>query len=339
MTRCPCMPRCTLYAMWRVVCHVICCSGQSWRDGFLHDNPRFSELPQWHVVPHSAATAPSEAPSGRTKALLLAQPSATSFQHMLQDLLPLLAAVQPWLTANSDVTIFSNANPQLAWWLAGLGISNPLALYEFGALCSASPLLATFEVFLLQIDNWTMKYQPIALFRLLNRLLRETLSQSLKRDHQQRRAPLCIWSSRADTGARHIQNEGAAIEIMHSVCTESGLAVAVFGTEPRSHQPSALTVIAAFADATFIAGPHGGRLLHVVCAPKGAHFVEFVFVQYVNDFAHIALSLQLDYWQMPVDGMHFTNTSLSDDSVAHFAALTRCLVAPSLCTSKPWKGP
>jgi hypothetical protein len=187
---------------------------------------------------------------------------------MLQDLLPLLAAVQPWLTANSDVTICSNANPQLAWWLAGLGISNPLALYEFGALCSASPLLATFEVFLLQIDNWTMKYQPIALFRLLNRLLRETLSQSLKRDHQQRRAPLCIWSSRADTGARHIQNEGAAIEIMHSVCTESGLAVAVFGTEPRSHQPSALTVIAAFADATFIAGPHGGRLLHVVCAPK-----------------------------------------------------------------------
>ena len=233
----------------------------------------------------------------------------------------------------------SNANPQLEWWLAAVGIQNRLVRHEFAALCSAGAgaLPAASEVFILQIDNWTMTYQPIALFRLVNRLLRDRLSLVLERDRAQLHAAAgaapgrCIWSSRADTAARHIRNEDAPIGAVRSACVAAGLAVTVFGAEASgAPKPSALTVIAAFAEAALIAGPHGGRLLHVVCALPGAAFIEFVFVQLVNDFAHIALSLRLRYWQVPVDGTHFSNASLSAESADRFAALVRCVVVGGL---------
>jgi hypothetical protein len=100
-----------------------------------------------------------------------------------------------------------------------------------------------------------------------------------------------------DTNRRKIFNEDIIEKILINFCNENNLKYVSFYCNDYSINQK----IELFNKAKIVVGSHGGSNYHIYFCHKKTKFIEFVFPKDCHSCQLMALSFDLDYWQIPVE--------------------------------------
>ncbi|MEM1281777.1 MAG: glycosyltransferase family 61 protein, partial [Cyanobacteria bacterium P01_H01_bin.152] len=104
---------------------------------------------------------------------------------------------------------------------------------------------------------------------------------------------------------RCVQQEEELIAVLHNLLGER--LVVFTGQQPLSEQ------IDIFRQAGLVIGPHGAGLTNILYCRPGTRVVEFPVVPMrLNQFAHLAAALDLEYWIVPTVTTHYQGTYTLD---------------------------
>jgi hypothetical protein len=208
---------------------------------------------------------------------------ANSFQHFIQDLLPILTLAQPFLQKNPRIPILLK-KPDLRFtsfedFFKLLDIKNQKIYIEDGDLT---------------VDNlFFINFNPINAIYAHPRELYAKMHNSFhkvipERTHRQKNLVLLIRNE----ATRNFDNLEEICNKLTAIAKSLRLTPIFINPSNESFE----TVIDVFGNAEVILGAHGGAMYNVVFAPSGATVVEFVTITDTDSLLHMSMSLGLNYF-------------------------------------------
>lgn len=206
-----------------------------------------------------------------------------SWQHFMQDNLPILCYILPFLKKNPQITLlFRNTNFDLNYILSLLNIPNK-------TLFSNNTNFTCKKLYHIHFSpNATVYWWPPILFQNCNNIISNPESIQNK----------LIYITRNNVRTRRISNENEVVSFLKQKANELNLEFIYFQHNNFTTQQRRTL----FNEAKFVLAPHGGANYHILfCKPKTL-FIEICFIDLMHCLANIALSIGLNYWILPVRG-------------------------------------
>lgn len=206
-----------------------------------------------------------------------------SWQHFMQDNLPILCYIIPFLKENPQITLlFRNPVFDLNYILSLLNISNKV-------LFSNNTNFTCKNLYHIHFTpNATIYWWPPIIFKKCNYYLCNTELIQNK----------LIYITRNNVNTRQISNENEIVIFLKQKAHELNLEFIYFQHNNYTMQQRHIL----FNQAKIVIAPHGGANYHIIfCKPKTL-FIEICFVDLMHCLANIALSIDLNYWILPVKG-------------------------------------
>ena len=220
-----------------------------------------------------------------------------SWQHFMQDNLPILCYVLPFLKENPQITILlRNVNFDINYIISLLNISNKIIFSNSNNFTCKKLYHIHFS------PNATIYWWPPILFKNCNNIIcnQESIQNKL------------VYITRNNVNTRRISNENEVVIFLKQKAQELNLEFIYFQHNNFTMQQRH----ALFNEAKIVVAPHGGANYHIIfCKPKTL-FIEICFINLMHCLANIALSIDLNYWILPVLGhQNSLGTNVSIDNL------------------------
>jgi hypothetical protein len=205
-----------------------------------------------------------------------------NWAHCIQDVLPILAVLRSYLRERPNIVIMIiRPDFDVEVLLRAMGIPNPVMFFESGTYACARLHRVSFA------PNSTVYFWPPRLFR--------EFAASFQIKPRPRK--YLIHISRFDVATRRVRNEPELERLLLQKAEQLGIDYLKFN---RTHH-SLAEAMELFRAAAVIVAPHGGANYHAVFSRAETLFIEFCMARELHCLANIALSLNLNYWLVPID--------------------------------------
>jgi hypothetical protein len=223
------------------------------------------------------------------EAFYLCVNGANSFQHFVQDLLPILSLAKEFLNTHSWMEIILNKpNEKFAdfdSYFELLGISNPKIFIQDGNLTVKNLYIVNFNplnaVYCLPKDLYANAHKSI--------------SMQMSDSKVQRRSLVLFHRQEA---TRNFHDYKLVQQELEYRALEHGLDLIVLN-------PSLLNLIEIMHEikrSKYIFGVHGGAMYHMIFAPVDTTVIEFVTIKDTDSLLHLANSFGLRYLPFALNG-------------------------------------
>lgn len=205
-----------------------------------------------------------------------------NWAHCLQDVLPILAVLRSYLRERPNIVIMIiRPDFDVGVLLRAMGIPNPVMFFESGTYACAKLHRVSFA------PNATVYFWPPRLFR--------AFAACLQIDPRPEK--YLIHISRSDVATRRVRNESELERLLREKARQRGIEYLKFNPARQPLTDS----MALFRSAAVIVAPHGGANYHAVFSRAETLFIEFCMTRELHCLANVALSLNLNYWLVPID--------------------------------------
>jgi len=231
---------------------------------------------------------------------------ANSFQHFIQDLLPVLSLIQPFLKKDPRTPlILKRPDPKFTSFEAFfqlLDIKNPKIFIEDDDISVK--------------DLYLMNFNPInAIYAHPKELYAKThylIQENIPKNTLQRKNLILLIRNEA---TRNFSN-------LEEICSKLTLIAESLDLNPffiNASNVSLEILVEVFGNAEYILGFHGGAMYNTVFAPPGATIVEFITTEDTDSLLHMVMSLGLNYFPYAIKsgkGDPYVSVSVEDlDSI------------------------
>lgn len=208
------------------------------------------------------------------------------WQHFMQDNLPILCFLREFLNDNPEITVLIK-NPHIngiEYLLNLFNIKNKIIITEKNNFTCKKLYKIHFN------PNATVYWWPPIFFNNCNNVF------NIKNIIQNK----LIYITRNNVKTRKITNESEVVDFLKHKALLLNLEFVYFNPEKFSMEQKHIL----FNEAKIVICPHGGASLHMYfCKPKTL-FIEICFIKTMHAHINIALSIELNYWILPVDSDH-----------------------------------
>eukprot|EP00293_Proteomonas_sulcata_P016770 CAMPEP_0184295900 /NCGR_PEP_ID=MMETSP1049-20130417/6832_1 /TAXON_ID=77928 /ORGANISM="Proteomonas sulcata, Strain CCMP704" /LENGTH=263 /DNA_ID=CAMNT_0026604755 /DNA_START=225 /DNA_END=1016 /DNA_ORIENTATION=+ len=127
------------------------------------------------------------------------------------------------------------------------------------------------------------------------------------------RRKIALYVQRSKADDRRVGNEKEIIQMFASQA-EDRIRLKVFSDSPV---PPMLEAVKLFRAAHVVLGMHGAGLSNAVFCQEGTHLIEFALPEPgTHCYAHLAMAMELKYWQVAVEGQGAHGNRYSNVSLA-----------------------
>jgi hypothetical protein len=228
---------------------------------------------------------------------------SNSFQHFIQDLLPILSLAQPFLQENPSMPLILT-KPNMKFnsfeeFFKLIDVKNPKIFIDDDKLCVRN----------LHVIN----FNPINAIYSLPQELYAKMHQSIEKaipkiGPKQKNLVLLVRNEET----RNFSN-------LVEICERISQKAESFNLTPVFINPSNLTleeVIEVMSNAEYIFGVHGGAMYNFLFAPPGATVVEFITTTDTDSLLHIIMSSGLNYFPYAIkSGKGDTSLTITVDDL------------------------
>jgi len=248
------------------------------------------------------------------KAILMDVSGGESFQHFIQDCLPLISLIQqfPEIPDDAPLIIRRPAPEFLSFetYLKKLNINNPIIFTdEYSSLQIKELYLLQFEPF-----NATYSIPP-----LLYQFMYEKFQSNSSPQREGNRIAIVI--DRRET-IRNFDNLSLLYKSLNHWCKEHSLILKLINIKELTLEE----IQNAFSQAKFVFAIHGGGNYNMIWAPKDCTLIEFVPTEATDSLFHLVLSFGQTYlpYALPHNkGDAYFKVSASDlESILHVLDLS-----------------
>lgn len=222
-----------------------------------------------------------------------------SWQHFVQDNLPILIFARDFLIENPDVCILCCNTPRdiREYFFNKLGIKNSVIEYPFRFYLNKVEYSARCN----ELYNFETNVEiPVYWW---NNFFYQEISKFLHKDYEIPSKNNVIYLKRNSSLHRKFNNESEVTKVLSEYAEVNNLTFIEFESENYSMEEKSLI----FRNAHTIVGPHGGANYHIIFCPKGVKFIEYTFIDIMYSLYNVASSLELDYYMVPNHGNNKTD--------------------------------
>lgn len=223
-----------------------------------------------------------------------------SWQHFVQDNLPILIFARDFLIENPDVCILCCNTPRdiREYFFNKLGIKNSVIEYPFRFYLNK----VEYSVKCKELYNFECNVQtPVYWW---NNFFYKDISNYLWKNEQPTLRNNLIYLKRNQSLTRKFNDENNIIEVLYNYASSNDLNFIIFESENYTMKEKA----SIFRDAHTIIGTHGGANYHIIFSPKGTKFIEYTFIDTMHSLYNIASSLEFNYYMVPNIGNNSTES-------------------------------
>lgn len=221
-----------------------------------------------------------------------------SWQHFVQDNLPILSFAREFLIQNPDVYILCCNTPKdiRDYFFDKFDIKNPVIEYPFRYYLNRVEYSAKCN----ELYNFESNVQTPVFW--WNNFFYKNISDVLWKGEKESSKSNLIYLKRNSNLSRRFNNELEVVDCLSKYAESNNLNLIVFESENYSIEERA----SIFRNAHTIVGPHGGANYHIIFSSKGTKFIEYTFIDKMYSLYNIASSLELDYYMVPNYGNNQT---------------------------------
>jgi hypothetical protein len=216
------------------------------------------------------------------------------FQHFIQDFLPILAFVGPFLRENSKMPLILKKS-----------IKNVMHYeFYFNLLEIKNPRLYIYENDIGIKNLYILNFLPINALYCLPQDLYASLYNVVTRNKTYQISPkknLVLFTRKEIS--RNFANEEFLVEELKLRCSYLGLNLIVLN--PGS--TDLISIITALSNAKYVIGMHGGALYNMLFAAQDSTLIEFITTNSSDSLAHMIRSFGLNYMPYAIDADKGTN--------------------------------
>lgn len=210
-----------------------------------------------------------------------------SWQHFIQDVLPIIYFAKDLLISNQDISILLYDGVErniVNFVFEKLNITNDLIFipYKSNVVAKVDTLL-NFESNTQVPTQWW----PLFLYKEINNTLLNNETTTRKN---------IIYNKRSNS--RQVSNEAEVLTCLQEYADINNLNLIEFQAERYSIQER----FEIFKNAHTIVAPHGGANYNIIFSNPKAKFVEYVFTDCMYTLANLAGGIGLDYYLVPGPG-------------------------------------
>lgn len=232
--------------------------------------------------------------------LLLLLEWGGSWQHFMQDILPIVAACRDFLASRPDLhlVMFRPDFDTFEFIVRDvLRISNPItAVAGKEAVHAVARTLYTVHLG----DYNKCGHAPPRYYALANELLRSGLGAVARSkgvdlsDRAAGRRPYAVYLSRAGLRRRTLANEDDVVREITSACDEYGAELVTFHLDRHPMEPFERFVL--FYNASMVIGTHGGATYHAYFCKPSTPYIEIFSRDVCINAEHLATGIPLRYY-------------------------------------------
>lgn len=216
------------------------------------------------------------------------------FQHFIQDFLPILAFVEPFLQENSAMPLILKKS-----------IKNVMHYeFYFDLLEIKNPRIYINENDIGIKNLYILNFLPINALYCLPQNLYTSLYKAVTRNKTYQISPkqnFVLFTRKEIT--RNFANEEFLVDELKFRCSHLGLNLIVLN--PRN--TDLISIITALSNAKYVMGMHGGALYNMLFAAQDSTLIEFITTDSSDSLAHMIRSFGLNYMPYAIDADKGTN--------------------------------